>query len=1400
MVNMKSNSILNLILILVITLCCLSQSKAQEKLTRGKEPIEEAEWVKAMLSGKVDIGYVYDMYEAYYKTHTFEKNQYTRQFKRWLLDTNRNVKTTPEQDRTYLLQNQEAQSKRSGTAAWTPLGPIDWDHGAAATSYAPGSAHMYTVEQSISNPNILYAGGATSGLWKTNDRGLNWTSASFNLLVSEVYAVEIDYTNADIIYCSTGKTIIKSTDGGLTFSNTGNAAFQSLNMHVKDIKMLPGNNQILFACSTLGFYRTTDGGANWTQIATGDFREVEIHPTNTSIIYTVKSVDNGSSKFTKFYKSTNTGATLIETGTNWPVPASGIEQQRTEIAVSPDAPTKVYALMGGNDATSGSGLYGVYVSSDEGNSWVLQCCDNDPMGPYSVTDPNILGYDRNGVHMQSQYTYDLCFAVSPFNADSILSGGISPWLSTNGGSSFSNVANWDDGQSSPKYVHADMHDINFYAHTGEIWIATDGGIFYSNNGGATFSRKVKGIMGTDFCGYGHGWWNGDIIIGGANHNGTMLKEENVYNNGWLSTDGGDGDIGSVSPAIEKQVYSQYNIKTLKSNRTIEPATRPFLNKPNGSSLYGTESEQLFDPTYYEHWISGNGTKLYKTKDDGFTFEVLYDFGVKVAKLEQCWSNRNYIYACTWPEWFGDKKIWRSADGGHTFTEITPPPAVTGNVPLWVPYDIAVADDDPLKIWAVRTTQYAQDIYDGKIVFYSNNGGSTWQNISGTAMNGQAPSSIYYQKGSNDGIYLATRRAIYYKDNNTDWTLYNSGMPWQTATFKMDAYHRKQKLRAATNRSLWESPFFANSEVIAQPSTKTDTILCYRDSVSFVDHSIVSDQSVSWAWSFPGGSPSSSNLRNPKVLYSAAGNYNVTLTVTDANGSSTKTITNMITMTNGCDPDTIPGKAAKFSVNTDHGRIKPYNTFTNNFSVSLWIKPEGNQVANAGIFMSSSGGACGFNFKSGNQLGYHWNDAQWWWAGGPTVPADVWSHIVLVIAPESTTIYLNGVPYTNNVTNNVANLNMDFIIGRDRENTGRAFKGLIDELAVYNKSLSIEEVRLLRHLTKIPGNFLMAYYQFNEMQGTAYDKIDKFHAQMAGTRELSSAPVGGGTSYMVNVTSPGLKDFVGTGVKIGFPNTGFPSSVSLPNGNVVVSRINQLPHLPTSNQKIRRYWVINNYGSNQSFATLDSIQFSQKDAYAGCASSLLNLYKRSENNEGATWASPIDVSDNLQATTESVVFSTGNNITNFGQFYMSPNPADNPLMVSQKGNDGANSLRAILSCAADGDTIRFAATVDTIILSAPLSISKNVYLIDGVGAKVVIKIDVNGPGFLSATEALKIETGKSVLGQNLVFEQLNNSLTKPLIRNFGNLKLKDCILKGIPPAVFKHEPGATYDSDGLVDIK
>jgi PKD repeat protein len=52
--------------------------------------------------------------------------------------------------------------------------------------------------------------------------------------------------------------------------------------------------------------------------------------------------------------------------------------------------------------------------------------------------------------------------------------------------------------------------------------------------------------------------------------------------------------------------------------------------------------------------------------------------------------------------------------------------------------------------------------------------------------------------------------------------------------------------------------------------------------------------TSWEWSFPGGTPATSNLQQPpNVVYSNPGTYSVTLKVTNANGTDTRTRTNYI---------------------------------------------------------------------------------------------------------------------------------------------------------------------------------------------------------------------------------------------------------------------------------------------------------------------------------------------------------------------------------------------------------------------------------------------------------------------------------------------------------------------------
>ena len=265
--------------------------------------------------------------------------------------------------------------------------------------------------------------------------------------------------------------------------------------------------------------------------------------------------------------------------------------------------------------------------------------------------------------------------------------GVNLWVSGNGGTTFSCPSKWSHSYK-PNYVHADIHDVHYYAHTREIWIACDGGIFFSEDNGVNFLRRNVGIQGTDFWGYGQGWWYGDVMLGGAYHNGTLLREESVYINNWLCTDGGDGTMGFVNPGFDRQAYSQYDIKQLRGNRTLSPITRTFQHKPNNTYITGASSDLLFDPRYYTHWISGSGTRFMKTKDNGYTFETLSDLGANVGSTAQCWSNPNVIYACTFPDWWGLKSVYRSDNGGYSWTNITPTSAtVNGNT--WIPYDLSL---------------------------------------------------------------------------------------------------------------------------------------------------------------------------------------------------------------------------------------------------------------------------------------------------------------------------------------------------------------------------------------------------------------------------------------------------------------------------------------------------------------------------------------------------------------------------------------------------------------------------------------------------------------------------------------------------------------------------------------
>tara|TARA_B100002052_G_scaffold71305_1_gene64635 strand:- start:12406 stop:15090 length:2685 start_codon:yes stop_codon:yes gene_type:complete len=632
------------------------------------------------------------------------------------------------------------------------------------------------------------------------------------------------------------------------------------------------------------------------QIMDGNFLEIEFFPSSDDTIYFVKQAGDS----TLFYRSDDGGTTLTNFTNGWPNPLNGDSQKRTEIAVSAAEPNKIVALATG-EANGGSGLYGIYISYDKGENWSFECCGPQPGGVPDSVNINMMGWQPDGSDDGGQYYYDLALAINPTDANIIHVGGINHWISYDGGSNFTCPAKWSQPHKKG-YVHADIHDINYFGN--DLWFACDGGIFYSNNSGDSIFKKQYGIEGTDFWGFGTGFKDGEIMLGGAYHNGTLLKDKNTYINDWLCTDGGDGIRGFVNFGNPRIAYSDYGGKILSGDRTKDISLFSINKQPNASYIIGESSQMEFDPRCFNWHYIGEDSTLWLSKDNGSSYIPIHHFDNKVTSIEVAWSNPNVIYVATWPGWWDEKKIYRSNDAGNTWTDITIPSSLLNGY-LSRSYDITVSSYDENILWVVRCTQSGNyNSIDGYKVFKSVDGGQNWINLTTSTLDGEHMTNIEHHRGSNGGVYIGTRNRVYYKnDIMNDWIIYDNKLPKSTLSTQLVPYYRKGLLFNGTNRSAYEIDLYENAPPSAQIAADNLEISCSNDTVHFIDHSAVRLNSASWQWTFPGGTPSSSTQEDPVVVYSQPGTYDVSLTVTDAYGTSSQTYNHFITYTDSIFPIT-----------------------------------------------------------------------------------------------------------------------------------------------------------------------------------------------------------------------------------------------------------------------------------------------------------------------------------------------------------------------------------------------------------------------------------------------------------------------------------------------------------------
>ena len=727
-------------------------------------------------------------------------------------------------------------SKDAGN--WTSLGMADWED---ALANNPGNGRVNTVYIDPSDPSTVYVGTPAGGLWKSEDTGNSWTPMTDNLPTLGVSGIAVHPDDSDIIYMATGDGdgntnygmgVLKTTNGGESWSTTGMVWTIDENIRSNGIIMHPTDSETLFVWTTDGLYKTTNGGLTWYLVQGGDVQDVEFHPSDPNIVYACTN---------RFYRSLDGGEDFDLSTTGLP---SSSNVWRMELAVSPDDADRVYALACNS---WDYGLEGLYVSESVGEAWEQAADDS----------PNILGWSTDGEGGGGQGWYDLDLCVNPNNADHVFVGGVNLWETTNGGSSWEINAHWVlDNAPALNYVHADIHYLGYAGNV--LYCGSDGGIFRSSNHGNSFQNKSAGLEIAQYYRFDSATDDSEFIFAGAQDNGCNL----LTGGDWFHVLGADGMGTLVHPTNADILFgsSQYGgiRKSVNGGNDFEWAAEGIDEDGAWVTPY------MMSPANPDVLIAGF-ENVWRSTDLADSWVQISDFsGAQFLNLGMSAANPNVIYACT------ENRIYRTGDGGGEWIDMTL------GLPQMPISSVTVNPIDEDEVWVTH-----DGFADNNKIFHSTNAGEDWENMSANLPN--IPTNCLAWDGMG-GLYIGTDFGIFYTDPTlAGWESFNQGLPH--VIIQDIQYHENDgKILAGTyGRGMWTSDVW---EAPTTPPTAQANFgpefICVGDSVFYEDLSI--GNAPGWDWTFEAGTPASLDALSGWVTYNEAGMYDFSLETSNANGS------------------------------------------------------------------------------------------------------------------------------------------------------------------------------------------------------------------------------------------------------------------------------------------------------------------------------------------------------------------------------------------------------------------------------------------------------------------------------------------------------------------------------------
>ncbi len=427
--------------------------------------------------------------------------------------------------------------------------------------------------------DLVWAGGVSGGLFKSINGANNWTRVEsyIDAGASPFISSMCQFTDGTLFVATgskhdlwNGNGVWYTTDQGVSWSQVpGTSGFTQVN----EIVAPEGGTTLWLTGASNGLKKWHFGDASLTDITPGPGSADEIACSPDGQVMMVAL--NG----TQVYVSKDSGNSWVDKSGPQPGEISISGVHRVELAISPDLNSQgahsLYVVR-----NTYLNLAGMNVSHDNGDTW------NEFMG--SSSPPSNLNIYNN------QAFWNSVISVEPGNPEKILLGGLDIWkweqtVNNPPSGGFEQLTQWFLAPSSPKYAHADNHEMKWDGN--KLYLGNDGGVAVSYNTDENWYPTNRGYGVTQF--YGIAFDKEGSVMGGTQDNGTLYNNHlNATYQEFREVSGGDGfqcEISFFNPDVFFTT-SQYNglLRTGDGGQTMNTfqPTLPFSYDAFGVSTNG----------------------------------------------------------------------------------------------------------------------------------------------------------------------------------------------------------------------------------------------------------------------------------------------------------------------------------------------------------------------------------------------------------------------------------------------------------------------------------------------------------------------------------------------------------------------------------------------------------------------------------------------------------------------------------------------------------------------------------------------------------------------------------------------------------------------------------------------